>query len=114
MSEETKYVDIYSLPVAEARIDEYRRIATEFGTVVIELGGLRYREFAIDDPSDGHEPVEGEVLIGALVEFASKQERDSIMNAVMKDPRVEALTKLDSPGDMSRMRYGGYTVIVDL
>ena len=114
MSEGAKYVDIYSLPVAEARIDEYRRIATEFGTVVIELGGLRYREFAIDDPGDGHEPGEGEVLTGALVEFTSKQERDSIMDAVMTDPRVEALMKVDSPGDMSRMTYGGYTVLVDL
>lgn len=107
------YVDIYLLPVPEDRLDAYREQATIFGTVVEELGGLGYREFRADDVEGGFSVEDGLVMTAAVAEFESREHRDDVMEKVMKDGRVTALTGGDQIADMSRMRYGGFETFVD-
>ena len=47
------YIDLYLLPIREARIEEYREQASAFGAVVKEKGALSYREFRADDLGEG-------------------------------------------------------------
>ena len=107
------YVDIYLLPVPETNIEAYREQATTFGRVAREHGARRYREFRADDPGGGFTAGEGQVLTAAVAEFDSREHRDRVMEAVLKDPRVTALMEGEQLADMSRMRYGGFATFVD-
>lgn len=115
------YVDLYLLPVPLERLDEYQDQATEFGQVLIEYGGLNYREFKIEDPGEAtseasflfHAPVkEGYILTSAVAEFTSRQHRDDVMAKVMADERIKAMEDLEL-GDMTGMVYGGFEQFVD-
>ncbi len=107
------YVDIYLLPVPEENLDAYREQAATFGSVTKEQGALSYREFRGDDLAEGLTVEPGEALISAVVEFRSRAHRDEVMEKVMKDPRVTALTEGGDLADMSRMRYGGFEPLVE-
>jgi uncharacterized protein YbaA (DUF1428 family) len=106
------YVDLYLLPVPEAKMDAYREQAATFGAIVVEHGGLRYREVAGDDLGASLAVEAGTVLTAAIAEFASRAHRDEVMARVMADPRVEALMQGGSPADMDRMRHGGFATFV--
>ncbi len=106
------YVDLYLLPVPEARMDAYRGHATTFGAVVKEHGGLGYREFRAEDAGEGFSAPEGTVLTAAVAEFTSREHRDEVMAKVLADPRVVALEG-EALADMSLMRYGGFRTFVD-
>ena len=109
------YVDLYLLPVPEDRIEEYRAHASAFGAVAKEHGALAYREFRADDLGDGFAASAGagEVLTAAVVDFASRADRDAVMEKVMADPRVTALAEADPIADMEQMRYGGFETFVE-
>jgi uncharacterized protein YbaA (DUF1428 family) len=107
------YVDIYLLPVREATIDAYRDQATTFGQVAKDHGALSYREFLADDAGEGFAVEEGRVMTAAVVEFDSRAHRDEVMDKVMKDDRVAALTQGDDLADMQQMRYGGFKTFVN-
>jgi uncharacterized protein YbaA (DUF1428 family) len=51
-------------------------------------------------------------MTAAVAEFRSRAHRDQVMEAVLADPRVKALTEDASPADMARMRYGGFAPFV--
>ena len=106
------YVDLYLLPVREDAIDAYRRQATTFGQVVREHGALSYREFRGDDPGEGMGADDGEVMTAAVAEFVSRSHRDEVMARVMEDPRVTEALDQEPVADMSRMRYGGFGILV--
>ena len=106
------YVDLYLLPVRAQTIDAYRDYATAFGEIVVEHGGLRYREFRGDDLGDRFPVGEDELMTAAIVEFTSRGHRDEVMEKVMSDARVEAFTGGDDLADMSKMRYGGFETFV--
>ncbi len=106
------YVDLYLLPVREARLEEYREKAMTFGSVVKEHGALSYREFRGDDLQDGFRAGDGELLTTAVAEFRSRAHRDAVMAKVMTDPRIEALMETDPLADMKQMRYGGFRTFV--
>ena len=108
------YVDIYLLPVPEDRIDDYREQALVFGAVVKEHGGLSYREFRGDDVEGGFSVEDGLVMTAAVAEFETRAHRDEVMEKVMQDPRVTAMTDGEDITDMSRMRYGGFETFVDI
>ncbi len=75
-------------------------MAEQFGRVATECGASRYREFVGDD-LDGFEKSEtGLNLVAAVVEFASRSERDSVMAAVMDDERVKGMMDAESLADM--------------
>ena len=107
------YVDLYLLPVPERNIEEYRRQALSFGSVVREHGALSYREFRGDDLQEGFSAGEGEVLTAAVVEFRSRAHRDEVMAKAMKDPRVESVAQATDIADMGQMRYGGFATFVE-
>ena len=115
MGGNAKYVDIYLLPVPEVNLDPYQRQATVFGQVALEHGALSYREFRGDDLDQtfSAEPREGELLTAAVAEFRSRQHRDEVMAKVMEDPRVTEQLGGEQLADMTRMRYGGFEMIVD-
>jgi uncharacterized protein YbaA (DUF1428 family) len=106
------YVDIYTLPVPKANIEEYRQQATTFGTVAKELGALSYREFLGDDLGDNLHVADDHVLTAAVVEFESRAHRDDVMKRVLEDPRVVALEGDDDIADMGKMSYGGFETFV--
>ncbi|MEP6952810.1 MAG: DUF1428 family protein [Solirubrobacteraceae bacterium] len=107
------YVDIYTLPVPQDALDDYRAQASAFGAAVVRHGAQRYREFALDEPGDNITAEAGLVPTVAVAEFASKEQRDTVMAGVMDDPEVKAMTGAEALADMSRMAFGGYTVLVD-
>lgn len=107
------YVDLYMLPVPEANLVAYQRQATEFARLVLEHGGLSYREFRGDDAGEGMAAGENEAMMVAIAEFQSRDHRDEVMGKVMADARVAVMIAGEQPADMTRMRYGGYAVFVD-
>jgi uncharacterized protein YbaA (DUF1428 family) len=107
------YVDIYILPVRTDRLGEYSEVATTFGEIVKEYGGRAYREFRADDVGEGFSAGEGLTMTAALAEFDSREHRDEVMEKVLKDPRVVAMTEGEELADMSAMRYGGFETFVE-
>lgn len=108
------YVDLYLLPVPEAKMDEYRDQAATFGGVAREHGALAYREFRGDDLGEGFTAAaDGQVLTAAVVDFESRAHRDEVMAKVMDDPRIKAMMDMEPITDMEQMRYGGFQTFVD-
>jgi uncharacterized protein YbaA (DUF1428 family) len=107
------YVDIYLLPVRDERMEDYREQATTFGAIVKEHGGLGYREFRADDVREGFAADDGLTMTAAVVEFDSRAHRDEVMEKVIEDPRVAAMTEAEQLADMSAMRYGGFETFVE-
>lgn len=117
-----KFVDVYLLPIAEDKVQEYRKLAAKAGKIFIKNGALRYREYvAADMKAEGVKAFPdtiklkpGETIIYAAVEFGSEAQRNKAMAKIMKDPEMEAIAPKDPPFDYKRMVYGGFSVIVDL
>ena len=117
----SKYADVYLLPIAEDKVDDYKKIAKKAGKVFIKHGALRYREYVLSDPkAEGIIPFPkalklkpGETVIYAAVEFKSEAHRNSAMKKIMADPEMDPGDK-PVPFDYRRMVYGGFKVIVDL
>ena len=117
----SKYADVYLLPIAEDKVDEYKKIAKKAGKVFIKHGALRYREYVLSDPkADGVIPFPkslklkpGETLVYAAVEFKSEAHRNATMKKIFADPELDPGDK-PVPFDFRRMVYGGFKVIVDL
>ncbi len=117
----TRYVDGYVLPVPKANLEKYVEIAKVAGTVWKDLGALAYVECVSEDVKPGvHTSFpqavkleEGEVVIFAWIVFKSREDRDRINAAVMKDPRMKCGPE-DMPFDGKRMFFGGFETIVDM
>ncbi len=116
-----RYVDGYVLPVPEARLADYLELAKLAGKVWKEHGALEYVECVARDVKPGvHTSFpqavklkEGEIVIFAWAIYESREHRDRVMDAVMKDPRIK-----QDPGNMpfdgQRMFWGGFETIVEL
>jgi uncharacterized protein YbaA (DUF1428 family) len=52
-------------------------------------------------------------MTAAVVEFDSRAHRDEVMEKVIKDPRVVAMTEGEQLADMNAMRYGGFETVVE-
>ena len=118
----TKYVDGFLLPVPTDKVEEYRKIAQKAGEIWKELGALEYFEAVGDDLE--HEKMvsfrkiagasEDETVIFAWIVYESKEARDKINEAVMKDPRMaEMMDGHNHIFDYQRMAYGGFKTIVE-
>lgn len=124
------YVDGFLIPLANDKIDQYRKIAKKASRMWIEHGALDYRECIGDDlliqcVGDGHEtPTVGsmskaaqckpdETVVFAWIEYASRAQRDRTNKAVMADPRMHAMMgECEGVFDPTRMAYGGFKAIV--
>ena len=78
-----RYVDGYVLPVPKRNVEAYRQLAQAAGNV--------WREHV----------------------FRSREDRDRINAAVMKDPRIAGKDPTSMPFDGKRMFWGGFDVLVE-
>ncbi len=118
-----KYVDGFVLPIKAENIEKYREIAQKAGEIWKEYGALQYIEAVGDDLEIENmlsfrkiaRSRDDETVIFAWIVFESRQERDRINAAVMKDARIkEAMAPDDKTFDFKRMAYGGFKTLVEL
>ncbi len=116
----SNYVDICVIPVLEARLEEYRRLAELSAKVWLEHGALSYVEVQADDAKPGKvtsfpqslalEP--GETVLVALITYRSRAHRDEVNGRVMKDPRIASMDPKTLPFGTQRMFFGGFKSFV--
>ncbi|MDX5446019.1 MAG: DUF1428 domain-containing protein [Zoogloeaceae bacterium] len=117
----TRYVDGFLLPVPKANVEAYRQLAQRAGEVWREYGALEYVECVADDVQPGEHTSfpqsvllkDDETVIFAWITYPSREERDRINAAVMKDPRITCMGPENMPFDGKRMMWGGFRAIVD-
>lgn len=115
------YVDGFVVPIKKDRVEDYAKMATEFGTFCKEKGALSYVECVAEDVPDGKVTslpmavkLEDDEVVGfAWVTYESKAQRDAIMKAMMEDERFQEQPE-DPPMNMQRMIFGGFEPIVEL
>lgn len=113
------YVDGFVIPLDKSKIEEYRRISARAGEVWREHGALEYRECVGDDlaPHDmtpfgvAVDAKPEETVIFAWITYRSREHRDEVNAKAMDDPRLQGPDNM--PFDVTRMRYGGFQVLVD-
>lgn len=116
----SKYADVYLLPIAEANVPEYKKIATRAGKIFVKNGAIRYREYVASDlEAEGVARFDkllklkpGETVIFATVEFKSEAHRKATMKKIMSDPELTGPDKVLF--DYKRMVYAGFKILVDL
>ncbi len=114
------YIDGFVLPIAEDKVDAYKKMARKAGKIWREYGALEYRECVGDDLYiDGLLPFPkgirtkpGETVIFAWIVYKSKADRNRIMKKIMADPRMQP-GDTDMILDMKRMMCGGFKLLVD-
>ncbi len=116
------YVDGFVVPVPKARLDDYRRMAAEAGAVWREYGAMEFVECVADDVQPGEQTSfpqsvrlqEGETVVFSWIRYESREARDRINEAVMKDPRIGGMMDPQTmPFDAMRMFWGGFRVMVE-
>ena len=93
------YVDGFVIPVPQAQLPAYRRIARKAGPVWHEHGALDYHECVADDVSVGKRTSfprsvklqPDEVVVFSYIVYKSRRDRDRINAKVMADPRLQAM-----------------------
>ncbi|MGE0850950.1 MAG: DUF1428 domain-containing protein [Hyphomicrobiaceae bacterium] len=116
-----RYVDGYVLPVPKKNLEAYRQLAQEAGNVWREHGALEYVECVAEDVKSGQltsfpqavKLEDGETVVFAWIVFRSREDRDRINAAVMKDPRIAGKDPASMPFDGRRMFWGGFDVLVE-
>ena len=117
------YVDGFVVPVPKNKLDAYRAMSLKCGEIWRELGALEFRECVADDVKPGKVTSfpqsvileDEETVIFSWIIYASREERDRINDAVMKDPRMAEFMKPENmPFDGKRMIWGGFNMIVDM
>ena len=116
------YVDGFLVPVPKKNLAAYRTMARKAGKLWLEMGALQYCECVGDDLTPkgavpftkGLKLKPGETVVFAWITYRNKAHRDKVNKAIMKDPRIAAITPKVMPFDFKRMVYGGFKAIVDL
>jgi len=123
-----KYVDGFVIAVPEKNMDAYRAMAKMGAEVWKKHGALEYFECVGDDLSP--EMPGGmtgmrfpqmvmakpdEKVIFSFIVFKSRADRDRINGLVMSDPVMNnpEFTGKEMPFDLTRMAYGGFSVLVE-
>ncbi|MDX9875613.1 MAG: DUF1428 domain-containing protein [Spongiibacteraceae bacterium] len=110
------YVDGFVLPVPTDKLEAYWEIARKAGEIWMEYGALEYVECVADDVPEGKvtsfplsvkaEP--GETVVFSWIRYASREDRDRIMQQVMSDSRLKDMSPETMPFDGKRMFWGGF------
>ena len=117
------YVDSIVVPVPKAKLDAYKAMSARSGAIWKEHGALQYWEAVADDIKPGKvtsfpqavQLKDDETVVVAWVVFASRAERDRIMEKVMADPRLaDMMDPANQPFDGQRMFWGGFEVLIDI
>lgn len=120
------YIDGFVLPIPQAHLEEYKKVAEKVAEIWKEYGAISYSEFVGDDLflrgtqsfADTINIKENEKVIFGWVTFPSKEVRDAANKKVPLDPRMtEIVAPLIDPKrlifDAKRMVYGGFEALVD-
>lgn len=117
------YVDGFVQPVPKRNFDKYRRLARLAGKVWREHGALAFVECVADDVKPGKRTSfpqsvklrKDEVVWLSWIVYKSRRDRDRVMAAVMKDPRLAGtMDPRNLPFDAKRMFFGGFKVVVQV
>jgi uncharacterized protein YbaA (DUF1428 family) len=116
----SEYADGFVIPVPRDQLDAYIEMAREAGEIWREHGALDFRECVADDVQVGEVTSfprsvhleEGETVVFSWILYASREERDRVNAAVMKDARFVELAKQEMLFDGKRMIFGGFSVAV--
>ena len=116
------YVDGFVVPVPQAKLAEYRKLARKAGKIWREHGALEYNEWIADDVQPGKltsfpQSVKlkaDEVVVFSYILYKSRKDRDRINAKVMSDPRLAGMTPQSAPFDGKRMFWGGFKPLVQL
>jgi uncharacterized protein YbaA (DUF1428 family) len=114
------YTDLIVIPVPEARLADYRRLAEISEQMWREHDALSYIEVQADDTKPGKvtsfpQSVDlqpGETVIVSIITYRSRAHRDEVNEKVMKDPRMAAMDPKTLPFDAKRLFYGGFKPFV--
>lgn len=114
------YVDGFVIAVPKDKIEAYRTIAKQAGTVWKDHGALAYVECVADDVPYGEltsfpravQAKEDETVFFSWIVYESREARDRINAAVMKDPRINCDPET-MPFDGKRMIFGGFKPLVE-
>lgn len=117
-----KYVDGFVLPLPKKNVEAYRRLSETHGKMWKEYGALEYVECIADDVKPGKvtsfpQAVKlelDETVVFAWIVYESREHRDRVNAAVMKDPRMAGMDPKTMPFDGMRMFWGGFEVFVSL
>jgi uncharacterized protein YbaA (DUF1428 family) len=122
MKPTAQYVDGYILPVPKKNLDAYRAMAEKAGAVWKKHGAIDYVECIAEDVKPGKvtsfpqavklEP--DETVIFAWITYKSREDRDRVNAAVMKDPLMDHHDAKSMPFDGQRMFWGGFDKFVEL
>ncbi|HET6603011.1 MAG TPA: DUF1428 domain-containing protein [Xanthomonadaceae bacterium] len=116
------YVDGFVVPIPEAKLDAYRKLARKAGKIWMEHGALSYVECVQDDVKPGKltsfpqavKLKKNEVVAFSWITYKSRRDRDRINKKVMEDPRLaEMHDPANHPFDGKRMFWGGFKSIVE-
>ena len=115
------YVDGFLIPVAKDKLALYKEKAAIAAEVWKSYGALSYVECVADDVPYGEltsfpravQMTPDETVIFAWITYESRQQRDSINEKVMADPRIKAMFD-DMPIDGKRMIFGGFQTFLQL
>jgi uncharacterized protein YbaA (DUF1428 family) len=113
------YVDGFVVPVPKANLGRYREWAELAAKVWKEYGALEYKEWVADDVKPGKVTSfpqavnlkDDEVVVFSWAIYESRQARDTAMEKIMKDPRMQTDPK-EWPFDGQRMIFGGFAPLV--
>jgi uncharacterized protein YbaA (DUF1428 family) len=117
------YVDGFVVPVPNANLDAYRKMAERAGRIWKEHGALQVWECWGDDVKPGKvtsfpqavQLKDDETVVFSFIVYNSREERDEINKKVMEDPRLkDMMDPKNMPFDGMRMFFGGFKTIVEL
>ncbi|MGP3789209.1 DUF1428 domain-containing protein [Pseudomonas sp. B392_1p] len=114
------YVDGFVVAVPTANKEAYRQHAESAAAVFKEHGAIKLVECWGDDVPEGKvtsfpmavKCKPDETVVVSWIIWPSRQVRDSGMQKVMADPRVQP-DQNPMPFDGQRMIYGGFEMLVD-
>jgi len=117
-----KYVDGFVLPLPKKNVEAYKQFSEKAGKVWREYGALEYIACIGDDVKPGKvtsfpqavklEP--DETVVFAWIVYESREHRDRVNAAVMKDPRMANMDPKKMPFDGMRLVYGGFEILISL
>lgn len=116
------YVDGFVIAVPKKKLAAYRRMAVMAGKIWREYGALDYKECVGDDMKVKFgqpfpklaKAKPNETIVFSWIVYKSRAHRDRVNKKVMADPRMNDMCDPnDPPFSMTRMTYGGFTVMVD-
>ena len=113
------YIDGFLIPVPHDKKDAYLAHARAAAPLFKDLGATRIVETWGEDIADGKvtdfkravAAEEGENVVFSWIEYPDKAARDKANQAMVEDPRFEALGEM--PFDGKRMIFSGFSPVFD-